>query len=187
MHEPLILTSTWFNQFSIFITAEKKVPSHDPEHYINEVFSDIFDETNERTKVEKGLVAYEGAKKIITPEKKPVPVLYYSNESNLKTNETANGHLKVSCNQFFKEERRMSWPSGWCIGLRSWLRGFDAQLGHLYDACTSLPQKSQAAIKWLEIRKKKKKKKKLQTFILSILTRLLPFTTFLVKKELIFT
>ena len=50
-----------------------------------------------------------------------------------------------------------SWPSGWCIGLRSWLRGFDAQLGHLYDACTSLPQKSQAAIKWLEIRKKKKR------------------------------
>ena len=49
------------------------------------------------------------------------------------------------------------WPSGWCIGLRSWLRGFDAQLGHLYDACTSLPQKSQAAIKWLQIRKKKKK------------------------------
>ena len=35
---------------------------------------------------------------------------------------------------------------------------FDVQLGHLYDACTSLPQKSQAAIKWLEIRKKKKKK-----------------------------
>ena len=34
-----------------------------------------------------------------------------------------------------------SWPSGWCIGLRSWLRGFDAQLGHLHDACTSLPQK----------------------------------------------
>ena len=49
-----------------------------------------------------------------------------------------------------------SWPSGWCMGLRSWLRGFDAQLGHLYNACTSLPQKSQAAIKWLEIRKKKK-------------------------------
>ena len=47
-----------------------------------------------------------------------------------------------------------SWPSGWCIGLRSWLRGFDAQLGHLYDACASLPQKYQAAIKWLEIRKK---------------------------------
>ena len=46
-----------------------------------------------------------------------------------------------------------SWPSGWCIGLRSWLRGFDARLGHLYDACTSLPQKSQAAIKWLEIKK----------------------------------
>ena len=36
------------------------------------------------------------------------------------------------------------------------LGGFDAQLGHLYDACTSLPQKSQAAIKWLEIKKKKK-------------------------------
>ena len=35
-----------------------------------------------------------------------------------------------------------SWPSGWCIGLRSWLRGFDAQQRHLYDACTSLPQKS---------------------------------------------
>ena len=33
-----------------------------------------------------------------------------------------------------------SWPSGWCIELRSWLRGFDAQLGHLHDACTSLPQ-----------------------------------------------
>ena len=28
----------------------------------------------------------------------------------------------------------------------------------LYDACTSLPRKSQAAIKWLKIRKKKKKK-----------------------------
>ena len=35
----------------------------------------------------------------------------------------------------------------------------DAQIGHLYDACTSLPQKSQAAKKWLEIRKKKKKAK----------------------------
>ena len=35
-----------------------------------------------------------------------------------------------------------SCPSGWCIGLRSWLRGFDAQLGYLHDACTSLPQKS---------------------------------------------
>ena len=34
--------------------------------------------------------------------------------------------------------------------------GFDAQLGHLHDACTSLPQKSLAAIKWLEIKKKKK-------------------------------
>ena len=56
-----------------------------------------------------------------------------------------------------------SWPSGWCIGLRSWLRGFDAQLGHLYDAYTSLPQKYQAAIKWLEIKKKKKKKKKLSS------------------------
>ena len=33
--------------------------------------------------------------------------------------------------------------------------GFDAQLGHLHDACTSLPQKSLAAIKWLEIKKKK--------------------------------
>ena len=54
--------------------------------------------------------------------------------------------------------KALSWPSGWCIGLRNWLRGFDAQLGHLYDACTSLPQKSQAATKWLEIRKKKKKK-----------------------------
>ena len=41
------------------------------------------------------------------------------------------------------------------LGSESWLRGFDAQLGHLYDACTSLPQKSQAAIKWREIRKKK--------------------------------
>ena len=40
-----------------------------------------------------------------------------------------------------------SWPSDWCIGLRSWLRGFDAQLGHFHDACASLPQKSQAAIK----------------------------------------
>ena len=39
-------------------------------------------------------------------------------------------------------EFNRSWPSGWCIGLRSWLRGFDAQLGHLHDACTSLPQKS---------------------------------------------
>ena len=57
-----------------------------------------------------------------------------------------------------------SWPSGWCIGLRSWLRGFDAQLGHLYDACILLPQKSQAAIKCLEIRKKKKKKKKASDF-----------------------
>ena len=56
-----------------------------------------------------------------------------------------------------------SWPSGWCIGLRSWLRGFDAQLGHLYDACTSLPQKSQAAIKWLAKKKKKKKKKTTRT------------------------
>ena len=27
-------------------------------------------------------------------------------------------------------------------GARSWLRGFDAQLGHLHDACTLLPQKS---------------------------------------------
>ena len=34
------------------------------------------------------------------------------------------------------------WPSGWCIGLRSWFREFDAQLGHLHDARTSLPQKS---------------------------------------------
>ena len=47
-----------------------------------------------------------------------------------------------------------SWPSGWCTGLRSKLRGFDAQLGHLHDACTSLPQKSSAAIKWLEIKNK---------------------------------
>ena len=38
--------------------------------------------------------------------------------------------------------RTWSWPSGWCIGLRSWLRWFDAQLGHLHDACTSLPEKS---------------------------------------------
>ena len=53
--------------------------------------------------------------------------------------------------------KRQNWPSGWCIGLQSWLRGFDAQLDHLYDACTSLPQKSQAAIKWLEIRKKKER------------------------------
>ena len=35
-----------------------------------------------------------------------------------------------------------SWLSEWCIGIQSWLRGFDAQLGHLHDACTSLPQKS---------------------------------------------
>ena len=47
-----------------------------------------------------------------------------------------------------------SWPSGWCIGLRSWLRWFDAHLGHLHDACTSLSQKSEAAIKWLEKKKK---------------------------------
>ena len=47
------------------------------------------------------------------------------------------------------------WPSGWCIGLRSKLRGFDAQLGHLHDACTTLPQKSSATIKWLEIKKKR--------------------------------
>ena len=33
-----------------------------------------------------------------------------------------------------------SWPSGRCFGLRSRLRGFDAQLGHLHDACTSLPK-----------------------------------------------
>ena len=49
-----------------------------------------------------------------------------------------------------------SWPSGWCIGLRSWLRGFDAQLGHLHDACTSLPQNSYAAIKWLKKLQKKR-------------------------------
>ena len=24
-----------------------------------------------------------------------------------------------------------SWPSGWCIGLQNWFRGFDAQQGHL--------------------------------------------------------
>ena len=53
-----------------------------------------------------------------------------------------------------------SWPSGWCTGLRSWLRGFNAQLGHLRYACTSLPQKIQGAIKWLEITKKINKIKK---------------------------
>ena len=36
-------------------------------------------------------------------------------------------------------KKTWSWPSGWCIGLRSWLRGFDAKLGHLHVACTSLP------------------------------------------------
>ena len=51
-----------------------------------------------------------------------------------------------------------SWAtSGWCIGLRNWLRGFDAQLAHLHDACASLPQKFQTAIKWLEIINKKKR------------------------------
>ena len=45
-----------------------------------------------------------------------------------------------SCN--FSHDSTWSWPSGWCIGLRTWLRGFDAQLGRLYDACASLPQKS---------------------------------------------
>ena len=49
-----------------------------------------------------------------------------------------------------------SWPSGWCIGLRSRLHGFDAQLGYLHDACSTLPQKFSAAIKLLEITKKKK-------------------------------
>ena len=53
-----------------------------------------------------------------------------------------------------------SWPIGWCTGLQSWLRGFDAQLGHLRCACTSLPQKFQAAIKWLEITKTVNKIKK---------------------------
>ena len=43
------------------------------------------------------------------------------------------------------------------MGLRSKLRGFDAQLGHLHDACTSLPQKSLGAIKWLEIKIRKKR------------------------------
>ena len=50
-----------------------------------------------------------------------------------------------------------SWLSGWCVGLRSWLRGFDAQLGHLHDARTALLQKPLAAIKWLEITKQKNK------------------------------
>ena len=43
-----------------------------------------------------------------------------------------------------------SWPSGWCIGLRSWLRGFDAQLGHLHDACTSLLQKPKLQLSGLK-------------------------------------
>ena len=46
--------------------------------------------------------------------------------------------------------RTWSWPSGWCIGLRSWLRGFDAQLGHLHDACTSLLQKSKLQLSGLK-------------------------------------
>ena len=53
----------------------------------------------------------------------------------------------------------MELADGWCIGLQSWLRGFDAQLGHLHDACTSLPQKFQAAIKWLAIKKKRSTEK----------------------------
>ena len=61
-----------------------------------------------------------------------------------------------------------SWPSGWCIGLRSKLRGFDAQLGHLHDACTSLPQKSSTAIKWLEIKKKKNSGKWCQRHSLTV-------------------
>ena len=70
--------------------------------------------------------------------------------------------IKVQYSSFLDGTKcTWSWPSGWCIGLRSWLRGFDAQLGHLYDACTSLPQKSEAAIKLLETKKKKKKRNRL--------------------------
>ena len=75
----------------------------------------------------------------------------------LKKGATRRQHFRYTFHEkSIHKHSTWSWPSGCCIGLRSWLRGFDAQLGHLYDACTSLPQKSQAAIKWLEIRKKKK-------------------------------
>ena len=45
---------------------------------------------------------------------------------------------------------------GRVVGVLGSEAGFAGSM--LYDACTSLPRKSQAAIKWLEIRKKKKKK-----------------------------
>ena len=34
------------------------------------------------------------------------------------------------------------WAPKWLVHWAHGLRRFDAQLGHLHDACTSLPQKS---------------------------------------------
>ena len=58
-------------------------------------------------------------------------------------------YFRISCLIHFQLST-WSWPSGWCIGLRSWLRGFDAQLGHLHDACTSLLQKPKLQLSGLK-------------------------------------
>ena len=74
--------------------GETKLNSHDPEHYINEVFSDIYDE-NVTTKKGNKVISYGPTHKLVTPQKKPVPILYYQNEKKKDKEETCKEHLKV--------------------------------------------------------------------------------------------
>ena len=54
----------------------------------------------------------------------------------------------------FLDVSTWSWPSGWCIGLRSWLRGIDAQLGHLemwLSCCNDFSRAILSLCQWLVI------------------------------------
>ena len=58
----------------------------------------------------------------------------------------------LSCAHFGGENKKKKKKVGVgrvvdALGSEASFAGFDAQLGHLHDACTTLPQKSSAAIK----------------------------------------
>ena len=74
------LCSFFEPQFYALNFSDKQQSNHYPESYIDEVFSDIFDDNGKGNKPGKGL-SYEPRNKMITPEKKPaLPVPYYKED-----------------------------------------------------------------------------------------------------------
>ena len=70
-------------------------PHRDPVHYINEVFSDIYEE-DEAFKEKELTIGYEKTNKLIKPERKPaVPVPYYKDNSLKNKEENEKEKIKV--------------------------------------------------------------------------------------------